>query len=94
MSRVLMINKVATTHCLFFRLQIKREDIIDKCRECDKDRRPQFYKYFCGLKFYVSNTLTYHCAKLSDMEIFVATVVVALFIIENLKCRSIGEFRM
>jgi hypothetical protein len=33
-----MINKVATTHCSFLRLQIKREDIIDKCPECDKDR--------------------------------------------------------
>jgi hypothetical protein len=33
-----MTNKVATTHCSFLRLQIKREDIIDKCRECDKDR--------------------------------------------------------
>jgi hypothetical protein len=32
-----MINKVATTHFSFLRLQIKREDIIDKCRECDKD---------------------------------------------------------
>jgi hypothetical protein len=36
--RFSMINKVATTHCSFLRLQIKREDIIDKCRECDKDR--------------------------------------------------------
>jgi hypothetical protein len=36
--RLSMINKVATTHCSFLRLQIKREDIIDKCRECDKDR--------------------------------------------------------
>jgi hypothetical protein len=26
------------THCSFLSLQIKREDIIDKCRECDKDR--------------------------------------------------------
>jgi hypothetical protein len=36
--RFSMINKVATTHCSFLRPQIKREDIIDKCRECDKDR--------------------------------------------------------
>jgi hypothetical protein len=28
--RFSMINKVATTHCSFLRLQIKREDIIDK----------------------------------------------------------------
>jgi hypothetical protein len=33
-----ILNKVAITHCSFLRLQIKREDIIDKCRECDKDR--------------------------------------------------------
>jgi hypothetical protein len=33
-----MINKVTTTHCSFLRLQSKRDDIIDKCRECDKDR--------------------------------------------------------
>jgi hypothetical protein len=36
--RFSMINKVATTHCSFLRLQIKREDIIDKCRERHKDR--------------------------------------------------------
>jgi hypothetical protein len=33
-----MINRIATTHCSFLRLKIKREDIIDQCRECDKDR--------------------------------------------------------
>jgi hypothetical protein len=39
-----MINKVATTHCSFLRLQIKREDIIDKCRECNKDRSIHHFK--------------------------------------------------
>jgi hypothetical protein len=37
-----MIIKVATTDYSFLRLQIKREDIIDKCRECDKVRRALF----------------------------------------------------
>jgi hypothetical protein len=41
-----MTNKEATTHCLFLRLQIKTEDIIDKFRECDKDRRALFLGIF------------------------------------------------
>jgi hypothetical protein len=45
-NRFSMINKVATTHCSFLRLQIKREDIIDKCHECDKDRRALFLGIF------------------------------------------------
>jgi hypothetical protein len=44
--RFSMINKVATTQYSFLRLQIKRDDIIDKCRECDKDRSAQFLGIF------------------------------------------------
>jgi hypothetical protein len=40
--RFSLINKVATTHCSFLRLQIKREGIIDKCRECERDSRALF----------------------------------------------------
>jgi hypothetical protein len=29
--------KITTTHSSILKLQTKREDIIDKCRECDKD---------------------------------------------------------
>jgi hypothetical protein len=46
--RFSMINNVGTTHCYsFLRLQIKREDIIDKCRECDKNRSIHNFRDVC-----------------------------------------------
>jgi hypothetical protein len=36
--KVLYLWKVAPFRSTIFRLEIKREDIIDKSRECDKDR--------------------------------------------------------
>jgi hypothetical protein len=76
-----MINKVATTHCSFLRLQIKREGIIDKCRECDKDRSIQ---NFTGCLYRVQQIAT-TCidSKLSEMEIL-AQPLSLTFIIENL----------
>jgi hypothetical protein len=38
-----LISK-CVTHCSFLSLQIKREDIIDKCHECDKDRSIHNFK--------------------------------------------------
>jgi hypothetical protein len=78
-----MINKVATTYCSFLRLQIKREDIIDKCRECDKDRSIHNLRDVC----IVSNRLTCIDSKLSEMEILAQPLSLP-FIIENLSWLS------
>jgi hypothetical protein len=80
--RFSMINKVATTHCSFLRLQIKREDIIDKCRECDKDRSIIVYTILRDVCI-VSNRLTCIDSKLSEMEILAQPLSLP-FIIENL----------
>jgi hypothetical protein len=46
----------------FLSLQIKREDIIDKCRECDKDRSIHNFKGY----LYCVKQINLH---LSEMEI-------------------------
>jgi hypothetical protein len=79
-------RSLATTHCSFLRLQIKREDIIDKCRECDKDRS---IHNFTGCLYRVKqiNLHSVVCcidSKLSEMEIL-AQPLSLRFIIENLK---------
>jgi hypothetical protein len=74
--RFSMINKVATTHCSFLRLQIKRKYIIDKCRECDKDRN---IHNFTGCLYRVKQ-INLH---LSEMEILEQPLSLP-FIIENL----------
>jgi isopentenyl diphosphate isomerase/L-lactate dehydrogenase-like FMN-dependent dehydrogenase len=71
---------MATTHCSFFEtLQIKREDIIDKCRECDKNRSIHNFRDVC----IVSNRLSYIDSKLSEMEILAQPLSLP-FRIENL----------
>jgi hypothetical protein len=42
LHKVLYLEKVAPFRSTIFRLEIKREDIIDKSRECDKDRSRDF----------------------------------------------------
>jgi hypothetical protein len=74
-----MINKVATTHCSFLRLQIKRDDIIDKCRECDKDRN---IHNFMGCLYRVKQ-INLHRLQISEMEILAQPLSLP-FIIENL----------
>jgi hypothetical protein len=56
-TKVLYLWKVAPFRSTIFRLEIKREDIIDKSRECDKDRSTQLYGDFCMVSKQINLTL-------------------------------------
>jgi hypothetical protein len=85
--RFSMINKVATTHCSFLRLQIKREDILTNAVSVTKTEVYTILRDVCIVSrdvCIVSNRLTCIDSKLSEMEIL-AQPLSLLFIIENLK---------
>jgi hypothetical protein len=74
-----MINKVATTHCSFLRLQIKRENISTNAVSVTKTELYTILWDVC----IVSNRLTCIDSKLSEMEILAQPLSLP-FIIENL----------
>jgi hypothetical protein len=67
-----MINKVATTHCSFLRLQIKREDISTNAVSVTKTELYTILRDVCIV------------SKLSEMEILAQPLSLP-FIIENLR---------
>jgi hypothetical protein len=82
-----MINKVATTHCSFLRLQIKREDISTNAVSVTKTQVYTILQDVCIVSrdvCIVSNRLTCIDSKLSEMEILAQPLSLP-FIIENLK---------
>jgi hypothetical protein len=81
-----MINKVATTHCSFLRLQIKREDISTNAMSVTKTEVYRILRDVCIVSrdvCIVSNRLTCIDSKLSEMEILAQPLSLP-FIIENL----------
>jgi hypothetical protein len=81
-----MINKVATTHCSFLRLQIKREDISTNAASVTKTELYTILRDVCIVSrdvCIVSNKLTCIDSKLSEMEILAQPLSLP-FIIENL----------
>jgi hypothetical protein len=81
-----MINKVATTHCSFLRLQIKREDISTNAVSVTKTELYTILRDVCIVSrdvCIVSNRLTCIDSKLSEMEILAQPLSLP-FIIENL----------
>jgi hypothetical protein len=78
--RFSMINKVATTHCSFLRLQIKREDITTNAVSVTNTEVYRILRDVC----HVSNRLTCIGSKLSEMEILAQPLSLP-FIIENLR---------
>jgi hypothetical protein len=84
--RFLMINKVATTHCSFLRLQIKREDISTNAVSVTKTELYTILRDVCIVPrdvCIVSNRLTCIDSNLSEMEILAQPLSLP-FIIENL----------
>jgi hypothetical protein len=80
-----MINKVATTHCLFLRRQIKREDISTNAVSVTKTELYTILRDVCIVSRDVcimSNRLICIDAKLSEMEILAQPLSLS-FIIEN-----------
>jgi hypothetical protein len=92
--RFSMINKVATTHCSFLRLQIKREDISTNAVSLIKTEVYSILRDVCIVSrdvCIVSNRLTCIDSKLSEMEILAQPLSLP-FIIENLKSSSIVSY--
>ncbi|KAJ3626107.1 hypothetical protein MTP99_016630 [Tenebrio molitor] len=88
--RFSMINKVATTHCSFLRLQIKREDISTNAVSVTKTEAYRILRDVCIVSrgvCIVSNRLTCIDSKLSEMEIL-AQPLSSPFIIENLTSKK------
>jgi hypothetical protein len=84
--RFSMINKVATTHCSFLGLQIKREDISTNAVSVTKTELYTILRDVCIVSrgiCIVSNRLTCIDSKLSEMEILAQPLSLP-FIIENL----------
>jgi hypothetical protein len=85
-----VINKVATTHCSFLRLQIKREDILTNAVSVTKTELYTILRDVCIVSrdvCIVSNRLTCNTcidSKLSEMEILAQPLSLP-FIIENLR---------
>jgi hypothetical protein len=84
--RFSMINKVATTHCSFLRLQIKREDISTNAVSVIKTEVYRILRDVCIVSrdvCIVLNRLTCIDSKLSEMEILAQPLSLP-FIIGNL----------
>jgi uncharacterized protein with PQ loop repeat len=84
-----MINKVATTHCSFLRLQIKREDISTNAVSVTKTEVYRILRDVCIVSrdvCIVANRLTCIDSKLSEMEILAQPLSLP-FIIENLRTK-------
>jgi uncharacterized protein with PQ loop repeat len=84
-----MTNKVATTHCSFLRLQIKRENISTNAVSVTKTEVYRILRDVCIVSrdvCIVSNRLTCIDSKLSEMEILAQPLSLP-FIIENLRTK-------